>query len=114
MQIIETLTSYPNQLHQLVLDNGDTAEFRLYFSIRQLCWYFDLSYNGIIINGAKVVLSPNTLRQYKKILPFGIAFFSDGMAEPFQVTDFADGTIQMGILNAEEVEQLEREVFNYG
>lgn len=112
MQEITTLTTSPNQLHTLVLDNNDTADFRLYYAARMQEWFYDLSYQNFIINGAKVVLTPNSLRQFKNILPFGIAFYSDDDIEPFQITDFGYGRVKMGILNAEEVKQIEEEVFN--
>lgn len=110
MQVITTLTSSPNQLHTLVLENNDTADFRLYFSPRMQEWFYDISYQNLTINCSKVVLTPNSLRQFKNVIPFGIAFFSDGHVEPFRIDDFSTGRIQMGILNSEEVKQIEQEV----
>lgn len=112
MNIITTLTDYPNQRHTLVLDNGESADFHLYFSEREMSWYYDITYKETTINGSKVVLTPNSLRQFKNIMPFGIMFWTDGYVEPFKVDDFSTGRIKMGILSEEEVQQVEEDVYN--
>lgn len=112
MQEITTLTTAPNQLHRLVLDNNETADFRLYFAARMQEWFYELSYQNFTLNGAKVVLTPNSLRQFKNILPFGISFYSESDIEPFQITDFGYGRVKMGVLNSAEVKQIEEEIYN--
>ena len=112
MQIITTLTDYPNQRHQLVLENRENADFRLYFLGRQRSWFYDISYKDITINCNKVVLTPNSLRQFKNILPFGITFYTDGNVEPFKIDDFSSGRIKMAVLNSDEIKQIEKEVYN--
>lgn len=112
MDIITSLTNHPNQLHQLVLENRESADFRLYYLGRQMSWYYDITYKYLTINCQKVVLTPNSLRQFKHVIPFGIAFFSDGDVEPFRQDDFTSGRIKMGVLNKEEVQQIEQEIYN--
>ena len=112
MEIITSLTDYPNQRHQLVLENRESADFRLYYLGRQMSWYYDITYNDLIINCQKVVLTPNSLRQFKHVIPFGITFFSNGDVEPFRQDDFTSGRIKMGVLNKEEVQQIEQEIYN--
>lgn len=114
MNIVTSLTSSPNQFHQLVLDNNETADFKLRYYPRMLGWYFDISYNDKTINNVKVVLHPNILRQFRKIIPFGLMFYTDNNSsiEPFQITDFETGRIKMAILNNEEVLQVESDIFN--
>lgn len=112
MQIITSLTNHPNQLHTLVLENNETATFRLFYCGRMQEWYYDLTYNNITINGRKVVLTPNSLRQFRNNIPFGLAFLSDSSIEPFQIDDFYSGRVKMAILNKEEVEQIEEIIYN--
>lgn len=112
MNIITSLTSYPNQRHQLVLENRESADFHLYYHGRTMSWNYDIAYNDLVINGCKVVLTPNALRQFKNIIPFGLMFFSDGDVEPFRLDDFSSGRIKMAVLNKEEVRQIEQEIFN--
>lgn len=112
MQEITSITSSPNQRMTLVLENNETADFRLYYSIRQQCWFYDFSYKETTVNCSKVVLSPNSIRQFKRILPFGIAFAADSFVEPFSIDDFALGRVKMYVLNSVEVEEIESEIFN--
>lgn len=112
MQVITTLTNHPDQLHTLVLEDNDTATFRLFYCGRMQEWYFDLEYKDLVINGAKVVLTPNILRQFRKNIPFGIAFFADSYVEPFEIEAFSSGRVSMGILNSEEVQEIESEIYN--
>lgn len=111
MQQISTLTNEPNQRHQLVLENNDTVDFRLYYYPRQQSWYFDFTYKDVLVNGSKVVLSPNTLRNFKNIIPFGIGFDTDSFVEPFQLNDFSSGRIRMYLLSADDVKQIEQEIY---
>lgn len=111
MKTITSLTDEPKQRHQLVLDTNDTVEFRLYFYPTQKSWYFDFLYNNLIVNGSKVVLSPNTLRNFKNIIPFGIGFVTDGFVEPYKLDDFSSGRVKMVLLNKEDVMEVERNIF---
>ncbi len=112
MKQITTITDQPDQKMILVLDNNDTADFRLYFSARQQAWYYDFTYKNLTCNCSKVVLTPNSLRQFKRIIPFGIAFSSQSYVEPFQLTDFSSGRVQMYVLSANEVQEIEESIFN--
>ncbi len=112
MKQINTITSDAVQSFQVPLDDGGTVYFKLYFYITQNSWFFDFTYNDYTCNGSRVVLTPNALRHLKNILPFGIAFLCEKQVEPFKLDDFSTGRITMNILNKEEVQQLEDEVFN--
>ena len=112
MQEITSLTSSPKQNHTLVLENNETAELKLYYSVRQQSWYFDIEYKNIKATCLKVVITPNALRQFKRLIPFGIAFISLGDVEPYDLEDFSSGRVQMYLLNADEVKQIEADVFN--
>ena len=112
MQTVTSIKTNPNQTMQLVLENNETVDFHLYYSARTENWYYDFSYKSITCKGSKVVLSPNALRQFKRILPFGIMFSSESLAEPFRLDDFSSGRIVLSVLNSAEVAQIEREVYN--
>lgn len=112
MQQITSITSSANQHMQLVLENNETVDFRLYYSARMHSWYYDFTYKNLICNGSKVVLSPNSLRQFRKILPFGFMFSSESRIQPFSQDDFQTGRVVLNVLNADEVKQVEREIFN--
>lgn len=114
MNIVNSITQSPNQLHELVLENNKTAKFILRYYSRMIGWFFDIEYEDVKINGVKVVLHPNILRQFKNKLPFGLMIFTENESpvEPFQITDFQTGRVKLGILNSDEVMQVESEIFN--
>lgn len=112
MQQLTSITNSPNQQMTLVLENNETVDFHLYYLPRQQSWFYDFTYNNLTVNGSRVTLTPNALRQYKRLIPFGIAFDTQGFVEPFSINDFASGRIGFYILNSDEVEQIEKEVYN--
>lgn len=112
MQQITSITSEPRQRMTLVLENNETVDFLLYYLPRQQGWFYDFTYNNLTCKGSKVTLSPNALRQFKRIIPFGIAFMTDDYVEPFSIDDFSSGRVSMYILNDDEVKQIESEVYN--
>lgn len=112
MKQITTLTSSPNQRHQLILDNNESVDFLLYYSARQQAWYFDFTYKETTAKCLKVVLTPNALRCFRRTLPFGIGFDTNGSVEPFQLDDFSSGRVKMYVLNSEDVQTIEQEVYN--
>lgn len=111
MKQITTLTNEPKQRHQLVLDNNETVDFRLYYSARQQAWYYNFTYKDLTVNCTKVVLSPNGLRNFRKIIPFGLAFTANGYVEPFRLDDFSSGTVKMYVLNTEDIDTIEQEIY---
>lgn len=112
MKLINNLTSSPRQSFQVSIDTGEYIQFNLYYFVTQKSWFFDFTYNNYTSNCNRVVLSPNTLRHLKNIIPFGLAFAAEGNVEPFDLTDFSSGRVKMYILNSEEVTEIESTVYN--
>jgi hypothetical protein len=112
MKQITTLTAAPKQQHTLVLENNDTADFYLEYCPRMQSWYFNISYGDITQKCIKVVLTPNALRHLRRVIPFGIAFMSDSLVEPFGQEDFKNGRVQIYVLNEEDVAEIESEIYN--
>lgn len=111
MDILTTITQYPNQQFTLVLQDNETALMRLYYNARMESWFFDLQYKELAINGVKVVLHPNILRQFRNIIPFGLGILSESYVEPFEIECFANNRVEIGILTKDEVEEIEAEVY---
>lgn len=112
MQQITSITNSSNQKMTLVLENNETVDFRLYYLARQQSWFYDFTYNNLTVNCSRVVLTPNALRQFKRIIPFGISFDADSFVEPFNINDFSSGRIRMYVLTSDEVKQIESEIYN--
>ena len=112
MQQITSITENSKQRMSLTLeDNQGSVEFYLYYLPTQYSWYYDFTYKNYTSNGNKVVLNANALRHLRKILPFGFMFSGEGNVEPFQQTDFATGRIKMYVLNSDDVELIESEIY---
>lgn len=112
MYKITSITNKPKQTFRVSLDTGDQVEMALYFLPTQYSWYYDFTYKSYTSNGNKVVLSPNSIRNLRHILPFGIAFIASGVVEPYSLDDFYTDRVSMYVLNADEVQQIEEAVFN--
>lgn len=112
MQEITSITSSPKQKMTLILENNETVDLKLYYLGRQESWFYDFTYNNLTVNCSRVTLSPNALRQFKHLIPFGISFSADDSVEPFSIDDFASGRVKMYVLNGDEVKQVETEIFN--
>lgn len=112
MKLITSLTDNPRQSFQFPIDTGDIVDFYLYFYITQKSWFFDFTYNDYTSCGNRVVLTPNALRHLKDIIPFGVAFMSEGNVEPFELKDFSNGRIGMYILNQSEVQEIESNIYD--
>lgn len=112
MKQITSITTRSKQKMTLILDNNESVEFLLYYLPRQQSWFYNFTYNDLTVNCSRVVLTPNALRQFKRIIPFGFMFTADSYVEPFNITDFSTGRVKMYLLNKEEVQQIESEIFN--
>lgn len=112
MQQITSITNRSKQRFTLVLENNETVDFLLYYLPRQQSWFYNFTYKDLTCNCSRVTLSPNALRQFKRVIPFGIAFIADSYVEPFDLNDFLSGRVSMYVLNSEEVKQVESEIFN--
>lgn len=112
MQQITSITNSSNQKFNLILENNETVDFRLYYLGRQASWFYDFTYKNLTVNCSRVVLTPNALRQFKNVISFGISFDAESFIEPFNINDFSSGRVNMYVLNSDEVKQIESEIFN--
>ncbi len=104
MLLIQHVSANPYQTQTLVLDDGTTIALTLYFRPMQKGWFINnLTHQDFILNGMRIVNSPNMLNQWRNLIPFGLACFSDNMREPSLQQDFSTGASKLYILTATEV-----------
>lgn len=107
MKLIQQITASPSQTQTLILDDGTRIDLALYFRPMQFGWFLEsLVYGDFILNGTRIVTSPNILQQYKNLIPFGIACYTKDQQEPKLLQDFISGYAQLYLLSAAEVVQL--------
>ena len=110
MQQIQGISDYPNQQMTMNLPDGSVLVVSILYRASQYGWFFSgLNWNNgqWIENGRRIVTHPNMLRQYKNIIPFGIACLTVNNREPTQKEDFASGASSLYLLTAAEVQAVE-------
>lgn len=103
MTIVSGITSQPKQQLSLVLDDGSTVTVLMQYKPQQIGWFADFVWGTWTANGVRLTSSPNLLRQYRQILPFGLAIIMANNVDPLNVTDFSAGTATVFLLNAADV-----------
>lgn len=105
---IQGITDYPNQKRQLVLPDGTSMIMTMYFVPQQYGWFIrSLTYGNFTLQGLRITNQPNMLRQWRELIPFGLACFSKADREPSQAQDFQTGDSNLYLLTSDEVAQYE-------
>lgn len=108
MFYIQQITNYPLQTKMLNLPDGSLITITLEFVPLQKSWFIrQLVYGSTTINSIKIVNNPNILRQFKNILPFGIACTSTSNRDPMFSEDFQSGDCSLYLISRDEITQFE-------
>lgn len=111
MTILSGITEQPKQTTTIVLPDGSKATLRLEYRPQQTGWFFDLEWSDFTANGLRLVASPNILRTFRKLIPFGMAVLTDDAVEPLNQNDFADGVVTLILLDRVDVESVEETIY---
>ncbi len=107
---MKKLTSFTNDAKQtlnLILDDESRVNMSLNYIDAQAGWFYSLTYGSFQANNMRLVNSPNMLRKFRNIIPFGLAcLVSDGF-EPVYLDDFTSGRVTMYLLNSTDVAETE-------
>ena len=112
MYQVQQITSDSTQTMNLLLPDGTSINMTINFKPMMLGWFIQsLTYvKGTIsfsLSGLRVSNSPNMLRQWKNIIPFGMACASTANREPSLQQDLSSGASKLYVLTPGEVEQFE-------
>lgn len=114
MQQLNNLSDDADQLLTVALVDGSLAVLEFIYRPTIQRWSLNISHPTLpgtgTINGFNVCLGPNILRQWKNLIPFGIAVTSTNGLDPLQSTDFKNGVVSVFILSAAEVAQVESDI----
>lgn len=92
------------QQQNLVLPDGSILSLLIYFRPMQLGWFInELVWQDFTLNGLRITNNPNMLNQWRNLLPFGLACFSQSSREPSLQDDFSIGYSTLSILTQKEV-----------
>lgn len=108
---ITNLTNFADQITQLQLVDGSIVTMELIYQGATERWIMNISYGDFEDDGIGVCCYPNLLRQWKEILPFGIACVTADQTDPFDINDFATGRAIIYLLDSADIIQIENTVF---
>jgi hypothetical protein len=112
MNLITSISNDPHQRLRLVLADKSRATLTLNYSPQQRGWFFDIEYGGnFALTGTRLVSSPNLLRQWRHVLPFGLTVLTKGKSEPMRQNDFADETVKLYLIEGDDIITIERKFF---
>jgi len=69
---ITQLTSDAKQQFNMTIAGYDVASVYLEYKPQQYGWFMNLAWSSFALNNERVSTSPNLLRPWKDVLPFGI------------------------------------------
>jgi len=105
--LISEITNEPAQEHTFNIPGRERAVFTIVFRPEQFGWFYSLNWGSFVLNNSRIVFSQNLLRQFKNIIPFGIAVTTNNKLDPLTIDAFSSGVAQLYLLSADEVEDLE-------
>src|ERR1700674_967322 len=100
MQLLNNLTDAADQFMTLTLQDGSTLQFEIIYRPGIQRWTANITHPLLTMVGYNLSLGPNILRQWRNLIPFGIAVTSANGLAPMQIGDFLDGNCHIFILNA--------------
>jgi hypothetical protein len=108
MKQITSITDDPKQTMTITLNDGSLLILTMQYIQANKGWFLSLIYGSLLtINMRRVVSSPNLLRAFRNIVPFGIACKVSDTLEPIYKTDFLNGRAKLLILDSDGVGYVE-------
>lgn len=106
MYKIELLNDQPKQKFKVVIDGYDQAEITIEFRSQQYGWFLSMVWGTFILNNERVATSPNLLRQFQNIIPFGIQISGVDAVDPIKIDSWLTDN-EMYILEASDIPEIE-------
>ena len=106
-----------NQLYQqtaLQMPDGSTGTLELNYRGAIQRWTFNFTHAQFpdgALNGQMLCVHPNILRNFKNLLSFGFAIVSATGNDPVSISDFANGSVLLYLLDAADVAEVETTIF---
>ena len=107
MQQVTAITNDPNQTLGIILPDGSTVSMTLNYIPAQQGWFYSLSYGSFVANLMRIVVSPNMIRRFRNIIPFGLAVTTIDGYEVINQSDWVSGRAQMYALFGTDIQAVE-------
>lgn len=109
--LITNITNFADQTAGLQLPDGTSLTLELVYQGATERWIANVTYGTFSTSGVGVCCFPNILRQWRKVIPFGIAVTTADQTDPFNINDFSTGRVLVFLLTSSEVNEIENTVF---
>ena len=106
MYQILSLTDAPKQQFNALISGYDSATIYLEYKPQQYGWFMTVTWGTFVLSNERVSASPNLLRQFKDILPFGLMITGDESLDPSAIDSWVEKN-QMYFLDAADVVEIE-------
>lgn len=111
MKQITSISDSAKQTMSVVLDDGKKVDISLEYISNQKGWFMSLIYGSVLtLNGYRITTSPNMLRKFRGVIPFGMACATTDGQEPIYKDDFSSGRAKLYILNSSDITYVEETV----
>lgn len=107
MTTVTGISANPKQKFTLALDDGTQVSCSIEYRPQQQSWFADVQWETWVLNGLRLVPSPNLLRQWRNVIPFGFALLTGNQREISSQQAFASGAAELILLNAADVARFE-------
>lgn len=111
MTKIDNLTDFASQVSSLLLPDNTIVTLALKFNAATQRWAASVGYKDFQVNGINLCTHPNFMRQWRNVVPFGLACMTGDYTDPFNIEDFASGRVSLYLLDAADVLAVEQQVF---
>ena len=110
MNQVDNISDDFSQIMSITLE--DRSVIVLEFNYRPMIqrWTVNLTHGDFVLNGLNISVHPNMVRNYRNVIPFGIACTTLDGVDPIRSDDFSTGRASIYILTASEVGQIEADV----
>jgi hypothetical protein len=108
MTLIDNITAQPSQKMNLILpDNTIISDFYLTYMDDNQGWFFGLTYGTFVINNMRLVVNPNILRAFNRVIPFSLGVDTTDGYENLFINDFSTRRASLYLLDADDITEVE-------
>jgi hypothetical protein len=104
------LSSDAKQNFQVPITGFDPVDITIEYKPSQYGWFLSLVWGDFSLNNERISISPNLLRQFKNLIPFGILVAGFQAEEPIFVESWLNNN-QFYILEQDELITIETEFY---
>ncbi len=108
MTLINNITAQPSQQMNLILpDNTIIKDFYLTYMDNNQGWFFGLTYGNFVINNMRLVVNPNILREFNRVIPFSLGCDTVDGYENLFINDFSNVRASLYLLDQDDIADVE-------